>query len=88
MTIYPKPDKELHPLVRELFKLLPDAGADFDIAARIRFLSACRAVFDLIYPPTADHIEISADIMARDNETGRTYLATRIGDQPPFRCPS
>lgn len=40
---------ELPPIIKELFALLPEPGAEWPLVDRLRWLRAAEAVFKLVY---------------------------------------
>lgn len=41
---------EVQPAIKELFKPLPDPGADFPMEQRDAFFRSISGIFDLLYP--------------------------------------
>jgi hypothetical protein len=41
--------QNVHPIIRELFKTLPEPGEDWPLYARVAFLEACAATFNVVY---------------------------------------
>ena len=39
------------PAVMEMFKLLPDPGAEFPVESRVQFLKALTCIFFMVYGP-------------------------------------
>ena len=44
-------ENKTDPIIEGLFRLLPPPGAEFGLVERMQFISACEAVFKVIYKP-------------------------------------
>lgn len=44
-------EKDTHPIIEGIFRLLPPPGSEFGLVERMHFIAACESVFRVIYKP-------------------------------------